>query len=517
MRRAVGSVLIILAAVLAVLICSLVVSAEEPTPSEAEQLEVTVTCQNKNTKKLTDGDEVTYVKLGEGSTVNVTAERGISSLYVLFDRIYGEWTLSDGSVTVTCGQNGFLHEYVDVASLFGYSPTSLDMSFDSGAPSLSEIFAFADGELPPWVQIWEPPCEEADLVLFSTHSDDEQLFFAGILPYYAGERKLSVEVVYFTTPFTYHDRQHEQLNGLWTVGVRNYPVSGEFIDAFSETAKKAYSDQERRGFSRDDMIAFQVEMIRRFRPHVIVGHDINGEYSHGQHIINCETLMEALPLAADASFDPLSAAEYGVWDTPKTYIHLWKENEIVMDWDKPLEAFGGKTAFEMTQEGFLCHKSQQWTWFRGWIFGKSHKITKASEIKTYSPCRYGLYRTNVGPDVTGGDMFENIPRSYAEIKAEEERLAEESRKESERVSAEESIAESERVSSEEESRRLEAENATSTAGETTARTDITPETPDADRRPGVIGIIIVIAAGVIATVLVVPQIKPKKQKRRKPH
>lgn len=421
---------------------------DEP-EAEAQLLDIDISVpEDVDAALLTDGVEKTYADIPEGGTVTIEADGGISSLYVLFDTIPGTWTLFGGGNDARCGADMFLHEYIDAESLLGSTQKSLTMSFPKGC-GISEVYAFGEGNVPSWVQIWEPPCDEADLMLASTHIDDEQLFFAGILPYYAGELGLDVQVVYFTTPFTFHDRQHEQLNGLWTVGVRHYPVCGEFQDAYSETAKDAYADQKDFGFEREDIVDFQVEMIRRFRPHVIVGHDINGEYGHGQHIINSETLMEAVPLAADASYDPGSAEKYGIWDTPKTYIHLWSENKIVMDWDVPLEKFGGKTAFQVTQDGFMCHKSQHWTWFYKWIYGKETKITKASEIEEYSPCEYGLFRSTVGTDVKGGDMFENIPQSYAEIRAEEARLEEESRaaweSESESVRVESERAESERL------------------------------------------------------------------------
>ena len=420
-------------------------AAAQPT-EPAQELTIKAAVEGAAKGNLTDGSETTYTKIAADSSVVITSEQEISSLYIIFQRIFGSWTLSDGATQVVCGENDFLHEYVDVAGLFGYSPATLTLTFPGRDCSLSELHAFGEGRVPDWVQQWQPPCEEADLLLTSTHIDDEQLFFAGILPYYAGECGLAVQVVYFTDPFTYSERPHEQLNGLWTVGVRNYPVCGQFKDAYSETSKDAYAHQEKYGFSREDMVRFQAEMIRRFRPHVVVGHDINGEYSHGQHIINCETLMDALDLAADESYDPDSVLTYGTWDTPKAYIHLWEENPIVMDWDIPLETFGGKTAFQMSQEGFLCHQSQQWTWFRRWIFGSNKEITKASEIKTYSPCLYGLYRTTVGIDEAGGDMFENIPMSYAEIREEELRRQQEElrRQQEEQRRQQEELEEAER-------------------------------------------------------------------------
>ena len=85
------------------------------------------------------------------------------------------------------------------------------------------------------------------------------------------------------------------------------------------------------GYGYDDFLEWQVENLRRFKPQVVVGHDAAGEYGHGTHIINSETLRDAVSAAADAENFPYSAAQYGVWDTPKLYLHLWAENEIVMD------------------------------------------------------------------------------------------------------------------------------------------------------------------------------------------
>ena len=79
-----------------------------------------------------------------------------------------------------------------------------------------------------------------------------------------------------------------------------------------------------------------------------------------------------------------------------------------MDYDTPLEYFNGKTAYEVSKEGYKKHNSQQWTWFTGWINGKNTKYTKATQIETYSPLKYGLYYTTVGVDTQKNDMFENI-------------------------------------------------------------------------------------------------------------
>lgn len=368
---------------------------------------------------LHDENYNTYSKAKEGGTVSLTSDAGIASVYVVFDRVPSAWSLTDGTDTVECGQNGFLHEFVDVAAHLGSAPTSLTLTFPENT-SIADIYTFPEGDLPDWVQIWQPPCEAADILLLSSHSDDEQLFFAGVLPLYAGERGLDVQVVYLVNHFDTHNRPHEQLNGLWEVGVRHYPVISDFPDLYSESLDGAISIYKSYGHSYEDFCRYITDCLRRFRPQVLITHDTEGEYGHGTHILCTAAVQESLLFAANASVYPESAAAYGPWDVPKTYLHLYKENPIVMDYDVPLSAFGGKTAFQVSQDGFAHHKSQHWTWFYNWIYGKkASPITKASQINYLSPCRYGLYRSTVGVDVTGGDFFENLT-SYAEQKAAEE-------------------------------------------------------------------------------------------------
>lgn len=360
---------------------------------------------------VTDEKEKTYADSegAEKATVKIENNEGIAHLYIIFDKIYGEFTLAEekSGKAFTVG-HGFLHEYIDISELFGKDIRSLILTFDSDA-YISEIYAFTEGNLPDWVQIWEKPLEKADILLLSSHSDDEQLFFAGILPYYAGERKVDVQVVYLISHFDTHDRPHEQLNGLWAVGVRNYPIISDFPDLYSESLSGAVSSFENKGYTYEDFTEYIVSNIRRFKPQVLITHDIDGEYGHGTHIYCTDVVMNSIEKTADSSFCPESADTYGVWDVPKTYLHLYDENQITMNWDVPLESFNGKTAFEMTVEGFSHHKSQHWTWFNDWIHGKSGSpVTKATDIKTYSPCLYGLYRSTVGPDAVGGDFLENI-------------------------------------------------------------------------------------------------------------
>lgn len=417
---------------------------------EADHQSTVVTAEGfQQTGHLSDGSRDTYVSTAEGGNITVSRSDGISAVYIEFDRIPTAWTLTDpvSGASVACGENAFLHEYVDVAELFQGSPESLVMSFEAGT-AVADVYAFGEGELPQWVQVWDPPCEEADLLLFSSHSDDEQLFFSGILPYYAGELDMNVQVAYVVQHFQAyntlnHKRPHEQLDGLWTVGVRNYPVMSDFPDLYAESKDRATAFAqatavyETVGITYDDFVSYITGCLRRFEPFVVVTHDLDGEYGHGTHVVTARALTEAIGYAADESRYPESAAQYGTWEIEKAYLHLYEENPIVMNFDIPLESFGGKTAFEVSRDGFACHKSQHWTWFYRWMYGtEASPVKRATDITSYSPCNYGLYYTRVGYDVEGGDFFENV-ETYEERALAAAKAAEEARLEAERLKAEE--------------------------------------------------------------------------------
>lgn len=346
-----------------------------------------------------------------GAWLQLAHEDGIGSLYFIFDREYGSIELTDNETgtVIEFDTKGYVHSFADVEKLFGEAPKDLTVKFISGDFKLNELRVFTPGQVPDWVQRWGDPFDgEADLVLFSTHEDDEQLFFAGILPYYSGELDYKVQVVYFTNHRNLNNyRVHEGLDGLWAVGVRNYPIFGTFPDYLTNSLKNAQDLYRNQGYDHDSIVSFVVEQLRRFKPYVAVGHDlINGEYKHGVHMLYAEALTEAVAAAGDASQYPESEQDYGVWDVPKTYLHMYPENQIVMDWDQPLSKFDGKTAFQVTKEiGFPTHASQ--TSGFAWFFDGA---SSAATVKKYSPCEFGMYRSLVGDDVQKNDFFENIVR-----------------------------------------------------------------------------------------------------------
>lgn len=338
--------------------------------------------------KLSDRDYYTKLSLNKGASINITAAEQIYSLYIVWDRIPGEWTLKTNDEIVTGGKNGYIHEYIELSN----SSKRVSIELTNNSATICDVYVFTYGNLPEWVQTWDMPYEDADMLLLSTHADDEHLYFGGMMPYYGGELGYKVQVAYLVNHWNEPYRPHELLNGLWTVGMTAYPVISEFDDLYSSSLEHAKTI-----YPLDEVLDYQVELLRRFKPEVVIGHDLKGEYGHGGHMLNAYALTLAVEYAADATKYVSSYEKYGLWDTPKLYLHLYEENIILMNWDIPLEKFNGLTAFEMAVKGYDCHKSQHI-----WSFA-------VRQGESQYDCRwFGLYRSLVGPDIQKNDVFENI-------------------------------------------------------------------------------------------------------------
>lgn len=365
----------------------------------AFQTKITLThSADKETKKLTDESYKTVVAFEKDETLTVSSDLPMHGLYIKWNNNPKPWTLEAGDVQIECGQNGFLHEYVVIPE----GASECVMHF-SAYESICEISAYSAGTVPGNVQRWEPSLKNADILVFSTHADDEILFLGGVLATYGGEFQKKIQLVYMCEFFTTSSiREHEKLDGVWLTGVRNYPVSGDFRDEYCETL-----DGAKRIYDFDKLKAFITENIRRFKPQVVVTQDENGEYGHGAHLILVDAVKAVIDNTKDATYYPQSAEIFGVWDTPKTYLHIYKENGINMDLRHPVEAFGGKTALEILKEAYKLHVSQQWCWYY-----VADDYNDEGRPYKYSCSRFGLYRTTVGPD-TGNDMLENV-KTYGE-------------------------------------------------------------------------------------------------------
>lgn len=367
-------------------------------------LKITITAISSILLSVIPVSHISADEITQAASVIIRQEEGYAGITApqghRIGYVYIEWNVPPVSRTVTTlvphetvtlsdeNEYGFVNDLI----VLEIPALSVNVTWDNKdkGVTISRISVFSQGDLPPNIQQWEPPLEKADMLLISTHADDEHLYFGGAMPVYAGEKGKSVQVAYFVDHGILRTR--ELLAGLWEVGIRNYPLISDFPDQYV-----ASYDAAERFYGLDNALGFQVMLLRRFKPEVVLGHDLDGEYGHGAHMLNARSLSMALELASDESKYPESAGLYGIWNVKKCYLHLYENNEIIMDWTIPLEHFGGRSGWDMAKAGYAHHISQHHFKFRVRIEGPND-------------CRrFGLFRSTVGPDITKDDFFENIP------------------------------------------------------------------------------------------------------------
>ena len=287
----------------------------------------------------------------------------------------------------TAGEGVFTpwHSYYDIPA----DARLIEAEIPGCDAAVSELLVIEKDHVPAAVQKWRETAEKWDLMVISTHQDDEHLFFGAVIPEYVSRGK-EVGVVYMVN--CGRDRYSEALNGLWTAGLTNYPSFIGLRDGIIDTKKGAYNYWG----GAEPVVEAIVEQIRRCKPEVILTHDFAGEYDNSQHKVVAECTAEAVKLASDPTFHPESAEKYGVWQPKKLYIHLYDEQgEVVFDWNRPIEGFGGLTGLEISQMCYNYHRSQQ-----KWV---QYNLGLA-----YDNYRFGLYASTVGPDTGMNDLFENV-------------------------------------------------------------------------------------------------------------
>ena len=265
---------------------------------------------------------------------------------------------------------------------------------------IRELYLFSEGEADEdLVHIWQPPLEKADMLVLAAHPDDEVLWLGGLLPYYAGERQMRVQVVFMT--YDYSARRLELLDSIWHCGVRNYPEIGGFEDIRSRDVIELY-----RMWGKKKVESFLTGVLRRYRPEVVVTHALDGESGHAAHRICARSMINCVALAADGSYTP-EGGETDPWQVKKCYVHKGDENATYMDWNQPLARFGGKTGYQVAQEAYRLHKSQP-----------QPKEGQPPEKATYyvageddpnSSYVFTLAVSAVGEDEARNDLLEHLP------------------------------------------------------------------------------------------------------------
>ena len=343
-------------------------------------------------KKLTDSSISTNWSASEDAFIEISSTQNIGAIYIEWTSLPEIWTLSifDESIFVPYKKSGddvFINEFISIEE--SYKKIRISWNKTDKPVSIARITVFTKGDVPDNIQKWEPPCTKADMLVLPTHADDEHLYFGGTLSTYAGEQRKKVQVAYMTN--CGFSRTREALAGLWVSGIKNYPIISNFPDRYAATYDEAVKI-----YGLDPVLEYQVMLLRRFQPDVVIGHDLLGEYGHGAHMLNAKSLTRALEVAKDSLMFVESAEKYGIWEVKKCYLHLYKENPITMDWTLPLESFGGKSSWEIAQTGYLKHVSQQ-------------RFKFIVRIEGPNDCRqFGLYFTSVGEDILKNDFFENV-------------------------------------------------------------------------------------------------------------
>ena len=374
------------------------------TAMAAEAIDITEECTFKasyNQRKpnqMYDKKFTTHWESGPNKApwLAITAPAGmpIHGLYICFASVPETWEiqLGDGNdwFTYQAGDSRFLHTYVSIPE--GAEKVRIvATSTKKIALKINELYVLSEGDVPAWVQRWEPTHEKADILFVSTHPDDELIFFGGAIPTYAAEQQRKVVVAYFTSSNI--ARQSELLNGLWHMGVRNYPVIGTFKDAYAKSMTAAYKTAG----GREKVMEWMSGLYRQFKPEVVVTQDKDGEYGHNQHKIVAEAAQLCVEYAATEGQYLDSFMQYGAWQVKKLYLHLWPENQITFDWSVPLVSMNGSTGIELAEEAYALHKTQAGS-------GMSVKETGAE----YDNRVFGLVHSTVGDDVRKDDFLENI-------------------------------------------------------------------------------------------------------------
>lgn len=354
-------------------------------------------------ERLRDSDFDTVQRVAKGKTLSISWDDSVpvASVYLSFYSAPVAYTVMqyDGSGAKLSEEPGILL----YNNLIGVLPETRKVSIraDEDNCSFCSLYALGNGSISDY-HPFAPTIEKADYMTFAMHPDDDVLFLGAIYPIYEADRGLSGISMIMSTKLPekfQRERRQEDLNGAWILGLKTQPVFGGFPDI-----PQNYYDKFHHTFTKDDVTRYAVTMIRTYRPEVVMTQDLNGEYGHWQHKVLAEGVLAAVPLAADPDYQPKGYPKTEPWEVKKLYIHLYSQNKLTLDVDRPIAALGGKSAFETASQAFLMHPTQ--------TRKDNHHVSKTE----YSLAEFGLAYTTVGEDTAGmNDMFEHIDESSLSV------------------------------------------------------------------------------------------------------
>jgi len=347
-------------------------------------------------KKMFDGKYTTKWVSSRKGYLEITAPENepMHGLYVSWSHYITAWRIEakdeNGNwVSVYETEDQFYNQYIPLEG--GYSAIRMQcLSPDNDhALHISELKVLGAGEVPSWVQQWKNFTGKADLVLIATDPGDEYLFFGGLIPHYVAQGKEVMLCVIINTAAQY---KNELLNGLWHCGMTNYPYIAYFKPNLSMSYKEQYSI-----WGEVQFVRHVTRIVRIYDPDVLVTHSRDGENGDGGHKVCADASIRAIRLAVDDQYDiGYGLKLYGNWALPKLYLHAPRTGEIVLDFNQPLDFYGGKTAQEVAAEAYAMQSYQK-------------RLAKTLTTNgAFNGAAYDLQYSAVGPDVMKNDFFENI-------------------------------------------------------------------------------------------------------------
>ncbi len=258
---------------------------------------------------------------------------------------------------------------------------------------------------------WLPPTNKIALLAVWAHPDDEGIWGGGSLPYYSSVLHMPTMIVCMCPSEAV--RYDELRCAAWSYGLRYEPVFGDFMgynsglntntafgtntinltwDYWADGRYQGTMSEVEAGKAR--AINFVAEQIRRYRPDVVITHDLNGETGHDNHKATAYAVTQAFSVAADPNATATNLVGLPPWQAQKLYVHLYPSNRLFHTyWETPSASLSNQTPHQAVNVGLTCHVSQGSNrWICASVYPPSGSYT------TWPSEWWGLYASVVGPD-----------------------------------------------------------------------------------------------------------------------
>lgn len=223
----------------------------------------------------------------------------------------------------------------------------------------------------------QAPCltetKQVDLMLILSSVSDELDLLGGVLPLYAGEHGVRTAVVYVGRDDG--SRVQEAYAAFEEMGLDVIPVFLQKEDQLTWSADRMPALWQEAQL-REEL----ARLIASYQPKVVVTCDPKDSFSPVRTAYTGRIVLDAVNKRA-------AALKLSV---QKLY-HLSADGQTRMGGNLPLAVYGGRTAWEVAQEGYAQYRSE---------------ISYRTVVPT-SP-RFTLAYTTVGEDEQGNDLFEHI-------------------------------------------------------------------------------------------------------------